>query len=134
MCDPKVIERAYKMFLTGSSLRELEIYFKMPKSSIRERFIKMYGKDYASKRNSYGAAHIISEYLNSKTLSPKQKLEIKKWFYSPQTLRNIMYTDHKNPSKLLSDRQIEVLTTEECGHKSKDWKELFEVLQVKKVC
>ncbi|MFS0515133.1 hypothetical protein ACEYW6_10470 [Nostoc sp. UIC 10607] len=120
-----VFSRAYKLFLKGYSLRALEKIFKIPKSTLSYKFRKIYGTDYAEQRNHWGVLAVINEYTNDKSLSPKDRQQIKDWMN--QNFNQIIESERANLDRpLYTNRKIQQITELECSYKKGDWKSLFE--------
>lgn len=120
-----ITTEAFQLYIQGYSLRNLEKRFHIPRTTLAYRFKKLYGDNYSQLKNSQGLMAVVKEYLRSPALSQKDKNSIRKWLYSNH--KTILESDVKNhQSPLLSDHQLQNLTLNQCGHKTKDWKALFE--------
>ncbi len=118
------ISRAYKLFLKGYSLRSLEKIFKIPKSTLSYKFRKSYGDNYAEQRNHWGVLQIIQEYASDKSLSAKDRQQVRDWLN--KNFNEIIESEKANlDNPLYTNRKIQQLTYLECGHRTKDWKDLI---------
>lgn len=120
------LEQIYNLYIQGYSLRNLAKRFNIPKSTVDFRLKKRYGKDCASLRNPEGTLAIIKEYLRSPDLRQRDKIEINRWLNT--NLTKLIEFDTQNREPLYSDAKLDKLTREQCYHGSKDWKDLFTVL------
>lgn len=119
------IERAFTLYIQGYSLRKLSCIFKIPTTTLAYKFRKRYGNDYTQLKNKNGLIPIIKEYLVNPNLSIEDKRKIKQWMNSNCT--NILASDKDNSNiPLYTEKKIEQLTRQECFHKDKDLKTLFE--------
>ncbi|MBD2196602.1 MULTISPECIES: helix-turn-helix domain-containing protein [Calothrix] len=117
-------QRAFSLYLKGWSLRKLQSHFNTPKSTLRDRFERIYGRGYTNLRS---IIDIIKEYLTDPKISTKDKEQIREWLNSPQLFQLLLNVKSPN-TKFYTDKQIRSLTLKECFHKSRDFKELFELL------
>ncbi|ALB39893.1 MULTISPECIES: helix-turn-helix domain-containing protein [unclassified Anabaena] len=121
------LNKAFQLYLQGYSLRNLSKRFNIPKSTLSYQFKKAFGLDYTNLRNSYGAIQVIKEYIHNPDISTKDKHDIKRWLSN--NLSTILESETANiKTPLYSDRYLDRLTFKECSHRSKDWKQLFEVI------
>jgi hypothetical protein len=120
-----VLDKAFQMYLQGYSLRNLTKRFNIPKSTLSVRFKKNYGVNYTQLRNSNGVLPIIKEYMfDVDLLSYKDRAKVKRWYN--ENIDKIMLSDLNNRSNtLLTDRQLNRLTLQECGHRTKDWGDII---------
>ncbi|WP_322734414.1 hypothetical protein [Nostoc sp. DedVER02] len=119
------IGRAYKLFLKGYSLRKIAKIFKIPKSTLSYKFRKLYGSDYAEQRNHWGILQVIQEYANDKSLSPRDRQQIRDWMN--RNFNQIIESERANLDKpLYTNRKLQQLTELECSYRKGDWKRLFE--------
>lgn len=129
MSKPKLltIEQLFDLYLCGYSLRNIERRTNISKSTLSMKFKKAFGDNYTSIRNNRGILPIIKHYLNNADLKPRDRDKIRHWLNN--NLTNILKSDlaHRD-TPLLTDKQEDKLTRAECGHKSRDWKELFEII------
>lgn len=121
------LPQIFNLYLQGYSLRNLSKRFHIPKSTLSYQFRKKYGDNYTQARNSNGIIPVIKEYLHSPDIDPRYKNTIRRWLND--NLAQIMESEAANlANPIYSDRHLDKLTYAECGHKSKDWKQVFEVL------
>jgi hypothetical protein len=68
---------------------------------------------------------IIKEYMfDVDLLSYKDRAKVKRWYN--ENIDKIMLSDLNNRSNtLLTDRQLNRLTLQECGHRTKDWGDII---------
>lgn len=119
------ISRAYKLFLKGYSLRSIAKIFKIPKSTLSYKFRKLYGSDYAEQRNHWGILPIVQEYTNDKSLSAKDRQQIRDWMN--RNFNQIIESEKAHLDKpIYTNRKLQQLTELECSYRRGDWKQLFE--------
>jgi len=121
------LHKAFQLYLQGYSLRNLSKRFNIPKSTLSYKFKKTFGTEYTQLRNNHGVLQVIKEYLHNPNLPSKDRNTIKKWFNNNlSTILESEITNINNP--LYSNSYLDKLTRQECSHRSKDWKQLFEVI------
>lgn len=128
MQDKKFIyKRAWQLFCSGVSIRTLSKHFKIPRATIQYVFKKEYGKDYSLHKNPNGVFPVIDEYLNSSLLTPEQKQQILEW--KERRMTEIIEVDAQYKDiRLLTAKQEDTLTRQECTHKNSDWRDRFSEL------
>lgn len=103
-------EELFELYLKGDfSVRELGRISGIPWTTLRDRFSRQYGKDYAERRGGEGTIHgVLKEYLNDNNLSAKQSEEVKNWYnQNKDYLIELAYEDRKKKvAKLYSDHKI----------------------------
>jgi hypothetical protein len=121
------LNKAFQLYLQGYSLRNLSKRFNIPKSTLSYKFKKCFGEEYTQLRNNHGVLQVIKEYLHNPNLPSRDRNNIKKWFND--NLSTILESEITNiNAPLYSDSYLNKLTRQECSHRSKDWKQLFEVI------
>lgn len=124
MSTDKTIQRAFELYKQGYSLRSLAKIFKISKTNLGKKFIRMYGQDYSQLKNKFGLSPIVKEYLANPSLTDTQKEQISDWFHANRKV--IAASDSKYLGfPLMTDARLQQLTNMECSHRSKDWKDLF---------
>ncbi|HEY9699079.1 MAG TPA: helix-turn-helix domain-containing protein [Trichocoleus sp.] len=126
-----IYKRAWQLFCSGTSIRQLAKYFGIPRATLQYRFQKLYGKDYCQYQNLNGVVQIIDEYLKRRDLTPVQKQQILEW--KERRLSEILEVDFSNrETRLLTERQMNTLTRQECHHPKDDWRNRISELHFKK--
>jgi hypothetical protein len=123
----EIIDRAFRLYLQGWSLRKLEKHFGVDHSTFGKLFQHRFGRDYQNIKNF---VPIVQEYLKSSSLKPKDKEQIRDWLRSSQ-LYDLLLSLNVPDKKLYTEGQINNLTSKQCSHRTKDWRFLFEVLEQK---
>lgn len=111
--DPTA-QRAYRLYLKGYSLRNIEKAIGIPRSTLSYKFRKIFGPNYAQKRNKNGTIQILQEYLKDPSISQKHKREIKEFIERKLTLISEMDSLYQN-QPLYTNKKIQSLTNAECS-------------------
>jgi len=125
----EVTNKAFQFYQQGLTLRELEKIFNVPRSTLSFRFKKQFGNNYADLKNSHGLLPMIKEYLHNPNLPERHRNTIKRWFNDNLSIILESEVKHRD-TKLYSDKQLDNFTRFECGHRSKDWRDVFEFLNI----
>jgi transcriptional regulator with XRE-family HTH domain len=116
---PDLIEELFILYQEGKSLRDLAKHSGLSHTTIAKYFKKLYPNKY--KRPLYGVTFILKEYLNSDTLTPKQKQELKQWIESNRS--TIAASNEKNADiNLYTENQLNNKSIAEVSSFA-DWRE-----------
>lgn len=107
----KKTEKIFKVFMKyGYSIRKLGKLYNIPWTTLRDRFKRLYGKDYLNRSGGEGTLHnIVQEYLEWNNLTDEQRQEILDWYQNQQdNLLEQSYFDQKNKkAKLYTEGKLD---------------------------
>lgn len=100
----------FNLYLEGGySVRALARKSNIPWTTLRDRFSRFFGKDYASRQGGEGTIHkVLRDYTEDPSLSEADREKIKLWYEKNKSLLlETSYQDNKSQTtRLYSERKI----------------------------
>lgn len=126
----KDFTNAYRLWLLGDSLRDIEQKTNIPKSTLSYYFRRIFGTQYRNSRRVKGTYQVLLEYLDDVSLSTKDRKEIQRFL--DKNREQILEFDFMNREQpLFTDREIINLTYSETSRSRYDFRVIVEKCIVK---
>lgn len=108
--DVEKTKQLFNLYLEGGySVRALARKSNIPWTTLRDRFSRFYGKDYAHRQGGEGTIHkVLRDYTEDPTFSESDREKIKRWYEENKSL--LLETTYKDnlsqTTRLYSDKKI----------------------------